>query len=110
MTDLPILSCDGCGACCMNVGHPMFHRSVTRDGELDALWAAVPDELKAEVNAYMASLEDHDMGQPCIWLDLETRQCKHYEYRPQQCRDFELGNEHCLRLRVQQGIDPPPQD
>ncbi len=32
---------------------------------------------------------------PCLWLDPHTKLCKHYEYRPQLCRDFFCGDE-CL--------------
>ena len=32
---------------------------------------------------------------PCIWFDLQTRQCRHYEHRPRICRDFERGTPEC---------------
>ena len=101
---LPILNCDDCGACCMSIGHPHFWRTATGD-KADPHWAAMPQSLRDEVNQYVDGLDDVDIGQPCIWLDLETKKCRHYEHRPQMCRDFEIGNEHCLRMRVSQGID-----
>jgi Fe-S-cluster containining protein len=84
-------SCDGCGACCMQQGHPPY----TND-ERDY----VPHELLGPIDEYLASLEEEDFGQPCIWLDMETRQCQHYDHRPQVCRDFERGNNLCVQLRL----------
>ena len=97
--ELPIVDCADCGACCMNVGHPHFYRHGGADGSGDPLWARVPTELQAEINEYIDSLEDVDIGQPCIWLDMKTKQCKHYDLRPQMCRDFEKDSHHCHRLR-----------
>ena len=97
---LPIVSCDDCGACCSAVGHPHFYRNSN-----DELWEQLPEHLKKEVNEYIDNLTDIDLGQPCFWLDPETKQCKHYEYRPQVCRDFELDSYHCHRLRRSLGIE-----
>lgn len=44
---------------------------------------------------------------PCIWLDPVTKLCKHYDYRPDVCRDAVLpGDAHCLHDRKVMGIDP----
>ncbi|MEX2139801.1 MAG: YkgJ family cysteine cluster protein [Pirellulales bacterium] len=91
MEALAIASCDGCGACCMEQGRPPY-----TDDEL----RFVPYELLAPIHEYVSTLEDDDFGQPCIWLDEETKQCRHYEHRPQVCRDFERGGELCIQLRV----------
>jgi uncharacterized protein len=89
---LPIIeTCDGCGACCLEQGHPPF----TND-ERDR----VPYELLAPIDEYLASLESDDFGQPCIWLDPDTKRCGHYEHRPQVCRDFERGSELCMHVRL----------
>jgi Fe-S-cluster containining protein len=40
----------------------------------------------------------------CLWLDMETRRCRHYEWRPNCCRDFLLGDGACLSWRKQFGI------
>lgn len=96
MDALAILSCDGCGACCMQQGHPPY----THD-EL----ARVPAELKAPLDAYLGALESDDTGRPCLWLNLETRQCGHYDHRPQICRDFEKGSAPCKVLRWRYRID-----
>ena len=102
--DLPILNCDDCGACCMSIGHPHFWRAATGENA-DPHWAGLPDNLKTEINQYIDGLEDHDMGQPCIWLDLDTKSCRHYEHRPQMCRDFEVNSFHCRRIRSEFGIE-----
>ena len=88
----------------MAIGHPHFYRTAD-----DYHWNRLPKPLQDEVIEYVDALTDLDLGQPCIWLDLETKQCKHYEYRPQMCHDFEVGNKHCLRLREAHGlpIEPP---
>lgn len=85
----------------MALGHPQFYRHSD-----DPLWGRLPEQLKQEINEYVDNLTDIDIGQPCIWLDLETRQCRHYDYRPQMCRDFEIGNPHCERMRAAFGMQP----
>jgi Fe-S-cluster containining protein len=88
---LPIIeSCDGCGVCCFQQGHPRF-----TDEERDR----VPYELLAPVDEHLAALTEEDFGQTCIWFNMDTRQCRHYEHRPGVCRDFERGSEACVQLR-----------
>lgn len=84
----------------MAIGHPQFYRSTGNDPH----WERLPEELKRIVNEHIASLTDVDIGQPCIWLDRQSRQCRHYDYRPQMCRDFEIGSPHCVRMRESHGI------
>ena len=91
-----MLNCDGCGVCCLAMGYPHFRRDADY-----AIWKGLPEELKREVDDHLATLTDLGLGKPCIWFDDETKQCRHYEHRPQLCRDFEIGNPHCLRLREQ---------
>lgn len=97
---LDILDCEDCGACCSAVGHPHFYRNSHNE-----LWNKLPAELQQEVNEYIDGLTDIDLGQPCFWLDPQTKKCRHYEYRPEVCRDFELGSHHCHRLRKAHGLD-----
>lgn len=66
----------------MYVGKPPF-----RDDEM-------PNELRG---LSIAS------GQPCLWFDLETRLCKHYNHRPRECREFERGGKGCLKVLKLQG-------
>lgn len=100
---LPVMSCAGCGACCTNMGHPRFWQA-ERGAAGDSRWMDLPPELQDEIETHIRALEDVDIGQPCIWYNAVTKQCRHYEYRPQICRDFEAGSFHCLRMRFEQGI------
>lgn len=40
----------------------------------------------------------------CVWLDPATLRCRHYEFRPQACRDFEVGSLLCRLSRDDEGI------
>ena len=44
-------------------------------------------------------LRGQEPQETCLWFDLQTRLCKHHEYRPQVCRDYEIGGRECLRER-----------
>ena len=116
LMQLPVVesvTCDGCGACCLHMGAPFFacfsvdgeEPSFGGDGEEPRGWEpaflAMPEELRRDHMAYVDGLTGSDpLGQPCRWLDLETRKCRHYEYRPKVCREFEVGGEGCLEWRA----------
>jgi Fe-S-cluster containining protein len=59
--------------------------------EGESWWHRLPAELKEPL------IESFDG--PCIWLDMETRLCKHHLHRPNVCRDFETGCGDCLQWR-----------
>jgi Fe-S-cluster containining protein len=42
---------------------------------------------------------------PCCWLDLETKRCRWYEWRPQICRDLDPGSEGCRVWRDEYNVD-----
>ncbi|MEY2725765.1 MAG: hypothetical protein RLZZ458_1632 [Planctomycetota bacterium] len=44
---------------------------------------------------------------PCVWLNLATLRCQHYDYRPQACRDFEIGSVLCRLSRDDEGDAAP---
>lgn len=98
-----IQSCDGCGACCMHMAVPPFF------GNDDAREQALPPRLKAELAAiwetrrvqFAATGSDHV---PCAWFDLVTRKCRHWEHRPDACRDYTIGNRSCRSQRKAAGI------
>lgn len=86
----PVTDCGGCGACCMELSVPPFL------DEIDFL----PRELQQEVIA--GRMEESDraaQGLPCIWFDSQTLKCRHYEHRPNICREFETGGDCCLETR-----------
>ncbi|QEG23119.1 Flagellin N-methylase [Mariniblastus fucicola] len=72
----------------------------------ESWWHELPKELKVPLVEHMknyvrpkydGTLESFDG--PCIWLDQETRLCKHHLHRPNVCRDFETGCGECLQWR-----------
>ncbi|MEM7455682.1 MAG: YkgJ family cysteine cluster protein [Planctomycetota bacterium] len=101
MPDLPVISCDNCGACCMKMGHPPFFWSAGMV-TVDEFWVSMPADIREELQSYLNSLEDPtaDVGQPCFWLDMQTKKCRHYEHRPQPCRDVEIGSPPCRTARA----------
>ena len=112
MTDLPIINCDGCGACCKEqLSPPMYLYWIARgahktkkydyltDADVVRLRTMPPEVLDGLVDyhAKVAAGETRD-DKTCIWL--QDGKCRHYDWRPQICRDFELGCAGCLRWRI----------
>lgn len=69
-------------------------------------WHQLPEDLKNDWLRFVADYRTPQYGDsletfdgPCFWLDTETRMCKHHQYRPNVCRDFETGNPECLQWR-----------
>jgi uncharacterized protein len=117
---LPLVSCDGCGACCMAQGSPPGYRHCTTppqgpddlvpDGDYWRFWT-MPEALRAELLAYYDRVPARRIpggGHPCLWLDLETRQCRHYEHRPELCRQLPVDGPSCLSWRTDYGIVGSP--
>ena len=46
-----------------------------------------------------------DYGSPCLWFDAGSGRCRHYEYRPRACDEFELGGRDCRDARRRAGVD-----
>jgi Fe-S-cluster containining protein len=97
------ISCVGCGACCEQVGYPPFADIARDSDERFTLLAQSYPDLAAEIRA-AALARRREQRLPCIWLEPATRHCRHYNVRPQACRDFELGSPKCLELRWLRGI------
>ena len=88
--------------CCLHMGYPAFMepRESSFDGQY---WNAMPAKLRDELLEVIAQYQAPESGEldgPCCWLDPETRQCKHHEYRPRVCRDFEIGSSACREWRT----------
>ncbi len=93
----PALDCLACGACCRAAYH-----SVTVDAD-DPVVASHP-ELIVRRDGYLELARD---GDRCAALRGEIANglaCSIYADRPQTCRDFELGGEHCLTARRRTGL------
>lgn len=69
--------------------------------ELYAKFMKTQDEIDFEIMMLdMLKRNRPETAIPCLWLDLETMKCKHYEHRPQICRDVpKTGDEVCLSTR-----------
>jgi Fe-S-cluster containining protein len=106
-----IESCDGCGACCRVVTQPPFYNVFGEIGEdaWERLKADRPDLLAALVADYKARRASGGpfSGTPCFWFEPKTARCRHYEYRPLACREFEIGDVDCLDARRRAGISLP---
>ncbi len=100
---LPVVDCVGCGGCCLEVGHPGFFWNPATGGGVDPLWFSLPAALRSELEVYLDGLAEPDLGKTCVWFDPDLRRCRHYDYRPQMCRDFEVGNPKCVQLFEQHG-------
>ncbi len=108
------ITCKGCGACCQHVGFPLGYMAIIDSKAGYGLCpedaeriAALPEEAKEIYVHAKAAVErgEHDDNGPCCWLDPVTRACRWYEYRPQVCREFEIGSWDCIRIRKRYG--PP---
>jgi uncharacterized protein len=110
MTVIEVLDdpCRDCGACCLQMARPPF--CGPSDPEWTRLESARPDlarEIEADRAARPLTIANEAEGWPCLWLDPVARRCRHYEYRPEVCRDFEPGEDDCLRHRERRGIATP---
>lgn len=103
---LPIVNCDGCMACCLEMGGPPGYSTVILNPDL---WPQdtgdhervrkLPLEAMRLLMDGWINREDFDYASPCCWLDTEHRVCRFYGDRPQVCRDFEVGCLDCRHLR-----------
>ena len=106
---LPVIeSCEGCGACCTVVTSPPFVRPFGVEGE--EAWERLKwdrPELRAEIleaDRRRRTSGGPSFGTPCLWYDGIARGCRNYEFRPQACRVFELGQVDCRDARRRAGI------
>lgn len=107
---LPVLgpqSCDGCGGCCEGIGSPVaIYASRRSYGATHPFRPPnLPIELIAEIDQNFTGLTRGQEPQDrCLWFDPIRRECRHYEFRPPLCREYELGGRACLALRRERGI------
>jgi Fe-S-cluster containining protein len=100
----PGLTCDGCGVCCLAIGHPPFlldlkegvlHTVGGDDSEADLhRFRTAPSEAQT---AYFAQRET--VNAPCAWFDLTSKRCRYYDFRPDICRTFDVGGKWCFQQR-----------
>ena len=97
-------SCAGCGLCCEGIGSPVaLYTSRSEFGERHPFRPeGLPAELIAEIDEHFGGLyRGQEPQERCLWFDPAARQCRHYEWRPQICRDYELAGDACLLRRRQ---------
>src|SRR5436190_2135207 len=108
MADLPMIpqavTCDGCSDCCQHVGSPPFLLDCI-DGVIQRLDADASrtdyESLMAAPAEAQAAYVEHRLSSdgPCVGLDSISRRCRYYEFRPDICRNFEVGGRWCVLLR-----------
>jgi len=95
-------SCDDCGRCCEGVGSPvLLYATPARDVEPHAFRPpGLPQALIAEIDAHFGGVaRGYEPQESCLWFDPVTRRCRHYEWRPQVCQDYEFGGQDCIERR-----------
>jgi Fe-S-cluster containining protein len=95
-------SCEGCGLCCEGIGSPvlLYQSRPGESGPHPFRPPGFPPELIDEIDEHFLGLSRGEEPQEqCLWYDSRTRRCKQYGWRPQVCRDYELGGPACLNLR-----------
>src|SRR5690349_5952492 len=102
LTVLEPESCAGCGLCCEGKGSPVVLYASRPEWQTEHPFRppGLPVELIREIDEHFAGLyRGQESPESCLWFDAEARRCRHYEWRPQVCRDFELAGTACLTLR-----------
>jgi Fe-S-cluster containining protein len=94
-------TCNGCGLCCEGIGSPVLVYQSRPDGSAPASRPpGLPQELVGEIDAHFLGLaRGQEPQEMCLWYDPAARRCRHYEWRPPVCREYELGGRACLELR-----------
>lgn len=93
--------CNGCGVCCNETkGEPPFNKD-----EIDGIEDL---RIQADVRKLHEERAQRRWDTPCPWLDSETRLCDHYDERPKECREYEIGGDPCVEVRRTHAKGPLP--
>ena len=95
-------NCEACGLCCEGNGSPVTLYVSRSEWRFQHPFRPVglPAELIREIDENFGGLfRGQESQERCLWFDVEARRCRHYEWRPQVCRDYELGGFACLAAR-----------
>jgi uncharacterized protein len=103
-------SCEGCGLCCEGIGSPVLLYASRPDiaGPHFYRPEGLPDKLIQEIDdSFLGLARGQEPQTKCLWFDANQRRCRHYEWRPQVCIDYELGGDACLieREKVLSGAE-----
>jgi Fe-S-cluster containining protein len=63
------------------------------------LFLAMPEAVRAAHAAVLRDLAADPSGSPCLWLDRGTGRCAQYAWRPDACRQWDVGGDGCLDAR-----------
>lgn len=102
-------TCDGCGLCCEGIGSPVVLYTTRPGFETKHPFRPVglPQELILQIDEhFMGLFRGQEPQERCLWFDAVARRCRHYEWRPQVCRDYELGGSACVALRREHLTSP----
>ena len=101
-------SCEGCGACCLSQESPPGYLMILSLGDDMAMTDAdlerfnsFPPEVMQELREYRERLlagGGHPNKGICLWFDEQTRKCKHYDLRPDTCRNEVVLNDASCEL------------
>lgn len=106
-------NCEGCGLCCEGIGSPVaiYTYRTSRSGPYLYRPKDLPEELAREIDLYFAGLWNGDVPQDaCLWFDPVTRKCKHHEFRPWVCRQYEVASPACQLERRPYYVGSPLDD
>lgn len=107
--DRSVVPCAGCTLCCQNDAifvHPELGDDASQYKTQKYHGLDIIKHL-ANGQCYYLNLKfGCTIHAPCLWLDVRTGRCREHHYRPNICREFEVGCERCNELRVQAGLDP----
>jgi Fe-S-cluster containining protein len=102
LTILQPESCEGCGLCCEGIGSPvvLYQSRPGWESRHPYRPEGLPAHLVEEIDSHFAGVfRGHEPQDVCFWYDPKSRRCKHYDWRPQVCRDYERGSRECVNLR-----------
>jgi Fe-S-cluster containining protein len=106
MEILPVLTCDGCGVCCMHMSVPPYEFWEVE--ELQREHPEVAADFKAVEESRALQLKVHGTDFiPCGFFDMVTRKCRHNEHKPEVCQVFDRGGEYCMGMRQDAGLPVP---
>ena len=95
-------TCNDCGLCCEGNGSPvvLYAANARYPSKHPHRPVGIPQELIDEIDLHFTGLfRGQESQDRCLWFDAENRVCKHYEWRPQVCHEYELSGYACLEKR-----------
>lgn len=86
--------CKNCSACCQFCGEPPFNSIAECEKWISSF---LRDELFEYYDRVLGTetLTRGMRNLPCMWLNIGSGICEHYECRPEVCRNFIVGGTRC---------------